>query len=111
MRILLDGQFFAEGDSLEAMAEVSGLPVLRFSFALDDLKSNRRAELSREATRRIRALFPDTPPSDVALEALLLIGTNDPRVAQMRTIKTTLDARRLSVDAAATQAAVLAVVW
>lgn len=77
--------------------------------ALPAAKARRKAELSREATRRDRALFPDS--EDVALEAVLLVGTNDPRLATMRTIKQTLDARRAAVDAAATEAAVGAVVW
>lgn len=55
MRIMLDGEFFADGDTLQAMSEVSGLPASRFAFHPDDQKARKRAEIQAafaEACRR-----------------------------------------------------------
>ncbi len=55
MRILLDGQFFAEGDSLQAMADVAEVPVSRFAFHPDDQRARKRSEIQAafaEACRR-----------------------------------------------------------
>lgn len=40
MRIYRDGEFFAEGDDLQTIAEMAGEDVSRYSFAIEDLQAD-----------------------------------------------------------------------
>lgn len=55
MRILRDGEYFAEGDSLEAIAEIAGEDVSRYSFHVDDIRRVKDAEMRAAAAEKLRS--------------------------------------------------------
>ena len=68
MRVLLDGEYFGEGGDLSVFAEVSELPIERFSFYYEDLKPLKKQEISSAARDElIQAVGADTWDGAIAI--------------------------------------------
>lgn len=116
IRIRLDEQYFGEGESLETFAEVSGLPLGRFSFNLSDLKAHKKRELVRAADEHYKAEIPAFMGVIVAAKygGGGLAALSAPERAIFDKIKAgydKLNSLLAQVDAAATDAEVLAINW
>ena len=107
MRVLLDGNYFGEGEDLSVFAELTGLSVERFSFHLDDYKAYRRAYIRRRAAQETEAVAP-------VYELLYLLSTNaksDARIKSLGDIaKKAADLER-QIEKAKTNEEVEAVIW
>lgn len=106
MKIYRDGKYFAEGDDLRVIAEVSGEDPGRYSFDLDELKLQKKSEVRARVVSECESLMP-------VYEMLYCVRARivDPRLAALDIIAAkgrTLEAR---VNAAMTEAELTAVIW
>jgi len=65
MRILRDGEFFATGDDLQAIADLASEDVSRYSFHPDDLREKQLAEINARCEKELQALRVTYPYSEV----------------------------------------------
>lgn len=110
MKIYLDGQYFAEGDDLETIAELAKVPENRLSFDLVELKERKKASLERDAIANIKAIAK-TMSEDYALELILLIATDAAVRQRMSSILAQLKQLKLNADKASTETELEAVNW
>lgn len=65
MRILRDGQPFAEGIDLQLVAEIAGEDVSRYGFHPDDYRAYRRSQFNARAEQELAALRSQYPESEI----------------------------------------------
>lgn len=120
MRILLDGQFFAEGTSLQDMAELAKVPLSRFSFAWEDVKAAKRTEMVLAADRDYRAIFTrdgqfvELEKDYILLASALGMILNAEMTGKRQAMRAVIDklrAKLADVNAATTEAQINAITW
>ncbi len=120
MKIYRDGKYFAEGDDLRMIAEVSGEDPSRYSFDLGELRELKRNQMILAANADYRAIFT-RDGAYVELEkdyilfrrafGLTLTIPQQTQATQARAVVEKLQTILLAVNAAATEADVLLVIW
>lgn len=65
MRILRDGEFFAEGESLQVIADIAAEDVSRYSFHPDDLAALLTQRNNTAFESAMQGLTADYPPSEI----------------------------------------------
>ncbi len=106
MKIYRDGKYFAEGDDLRMLAEVSGEDPSRYSFDLDELKQHKKSEIRRRVVSESESLMP-------VYEMLYCTRARiaDPKLVTMDAIAKKGRDLEVRVNAATTEADVMAIVW
>lgn len=99
MKIYRNGEYFAQGESLEDIAQIAGEDVSRYSFGLEDLRVRKEEEIDAKVMEELTPLFA---PGRGREESISLIAAHVEAICKALSIP--VDPRLMSVSAAGKKA-------